>query len=205
MSSQATIWGIDRRFVVGALIIVFLVAPVFPREKTVQVTDTVQTTITNTSYQYQTLTQASQQQVTVVVGNMVQLPQGGNNNCYWDPYYGWICPGYGANISGQSACGYGYGTTTITVDISDKIIRYDQVNEQGGTWTITLTSINGQTTVYRGVCSFDLTYTGQATVTTSQVVVNTQAIPNTQVVTQPVTHTEVITEHVSILQMLLGY
>jgi len=160
---------------------------------------------------------------------------GGGNNicemnpwacCYWDPYYGYVCGYYqqggsysggyfGSQNGGQWYYGQGgvygrnacnqWGTGTFTVDVSDKIVRFDVVDEAGGTHTVTLTGFDGRTQVIRGVCSYSLTYTGVATVQTSVAVIETNSVPNLQVSTQQVPTTIVITKHKSILQILLGY
>jgi hypothetical protein len=208
-AQSGTLWGIDKRILLLALVLLILVLPIFPREKIVNGTTSQYITITNTSYAYQTVTQPAQQEITVVVGNMRQVPQGssGPGPCYWDPRYGWICPYYGGWGYGgwSSSCNNWRGTTQIVIDVSDRIVKYDQVNEPGGTWTITTTSYSGQTQVYRGVCSLDLTYTGKATVQTTQIVVNTQTIPNVQVQQETIPTQQVVIEHVSLLQILLGY
>jgi hypothetical protein len=201
-TSTPTIWGIPRYFVLAALIILILVVPVFPREKIVHVSSTTMVTLTQTSYSYitsfQTVSQQQQTEIQVYVGYITQgYEYQGNSYCYWDPFYGWVC-GY-----------YNYQTKQVTIDPTDHVIRYDQTNEGGGSYTLTLYTYEKQQMVYRGVTGWDLTRSATVTVTgmvtATNTIVNTQTIPYETVHQQDTSHDIVVTEYVSIIQILFHF
>ncbi len=187
-----TIWGIRKEFLVGAVILLALVVPVVPRQKAIQVTDTVMVTQTLYSTNYVTSTVSTTSAIQVYVG---YLTSGSNTPyCYWDYYYGWLC---GSNY-------YSYGSK-ITVDPQDHITKWDQTPQSDGSYTITLYTHEGQQRVYRDISNWDLTLTATANVSGTAQVTNPVSTPYTQVTPQQQTHTEFVTERVSILQLLLGY
>lgn len=100
---------------------------------------------------------------------------------------------------------------TVTIDPSDQYVKREIVSESGGLATVTLTSYDGQAQVFRHVVSYDLTKTGtstvQATVTLANTYTNSIVNPATTVSTNDCQKCipQQITEHVSILQMLLGF
>lgn len=174
------IWGIDKRYVVLGLLFLILVVPIVPRQKVVEVTENEMVTVTSTSTSFMT-TYATQ-----------QLGQGTTTI---QVYVGYV---------------NSFNSGNTIVDPSDHIIRVDYVNEPGGTYTVTLYSYEGQQMVFRQVFGYDLTRTGTAQVqgqgqTLVTPVVTPVATPVQNVQQQQVTRSEVITEHVSILQILLGY
>jgi multidrug efflux pump subunit AcrA (membrane-fusion protein) len=218
MASQQSgkIWGIDRRFVVIALIFVVLIVPVFPRDKIIYVDGQTTTTQTFQSTSYMTSLQSymttTQNTVQVYVGNLqmvsdtyYQYYQNYYQYCYYDPYGNIYCD--------YNYWPYGYNqyTTTVQIDPSDRYVKRAITQESGGLYTVTLTSDDGQTQVFRHVSSMDLTLTGTANVvvTVTQTNTITSSVVNPQTTVSTVScqkcMPEHITEHVSILQLLLGF
>ena len=210
------IWGIDKRFIIIILIFIFLVVPVFPRDKIVYVNGETTTTQTYQSTSYQTILQptttTAQTSIQVYVGNIemvsdqyYQYYQNYYQYCYYDQYGNVYC-----NYSNWP---YGYNayTTTVTVDPSDHFVKRQITQESGGLYSVTLTSYDGQTQVFRHVSSMDLTLTGttnvEETVTLTNTSTNSIVNPETTVSQVPcdACMPQHITERVSILQLLLGF
>jgi uncharacterized Zn finger protein (UPF0148 family) len=174
------IWGIDKRYVVVALLFLVLVLPIVPRQKVVEVIENEMVTVTSMSTSFMT-TYATQ-----------QLGQGTTTI---QVYVGYV---------------NSFNSGNTIVDPSDHVIRVDYVNEPGGTYSVTLYTYEGQQMVFRAVYGYDLTRTGTAQVQGQGQVLITPVVtpvptPMQNVQQQQVKHSNVITEHVSILQILLGY
>ena len=208
--------GVVKWVVVAIIVVLILVLPVFPRDTIVYVDGTTQT-VTNqiqysTSFQVYTTTTSSQ--VSVYTGSYQYFSSTyysyyynyyymmGGNACYWYhhqivcnySYWPWYTPSYG---------------TTVTVTPGQQVVSVTRTQQSTGLETLTLTYFNGQSTTVQNVYNDNLTPSASATVQGSAVVTNT--VTNT--ITTPVTQTipchqcipEHVTEHVSILQLLLGY
>lgn len=210
------IWGIDKRFIIIILIFIFLVVPVFPRDKIVYVSGQTTTTQTYQSTSYQTIVQTSttttQNSIQVYVGSIemvsdqyYQYYQNYYQYCYYDQYGNVYC-----NYNNWPN-GYNAYTTTVTVDPSDRFVKRQVTQESGGLYSVTLTSYDGQAQVFRHVSSMDLTLTGttnvEETVTLTNTSTNSIVNPETTISQAPcdACMPQHITEHVSILQLLLGF
>ena len=199
--------------------------PVFPRQSVVYVNGTTQTVTNSTSFStsLEVVTQSTQSQVSVYTGsfqyfsnnyNYAYSPSwGGNpwNQCQWS--YG---SGYGYGHHHHISCNrnqwnwYSPGSgTTVNVSPSDNVVNVI-TNQQNGFESLTLVYANGQQSqTYNNVYVDNLAPNGVSTVPATAIVTNT--IVNT--VVNPVTQTVpcqqcvpmTVTDHVSILQLLLGY
>lgn len=206
--------GFDKRLLlVIALVFIVLVVPVFPRDRIVYVDGQTQTVTQSTSYatSFQTYTTQSDISIKVYKGSLKTVSdtyyyyyQQYYQNCYVDSYGNVYCyynqwPNYNQ---------YGY-TNSITIDPSDNVVKLDQTQESGGLWTITLTHYDGTADTYRHVFSTDMTKTAtstvQGTVTMTNTITNTIVNPVTSNAPCQQCIPQHVTDHVSILQMLLGY
>jgi hypothetical protein len=210
------VWGIDKRFIIIALIFVVLIVPVFPRDKIVYVSGQTATTQTYQSTSYQTILQTSttttQKSIQVYVGSIemvsdqyYQYYQQYYQYCYYDQYGNIYC--------NYNYWPYGYNTytTTATIDPSDRFVKREITQESGGLYSVTLTAYDGQAQVFRHVSTMDLTLTGttnvEETVTLTNTSTNSIVNPGTTVsqASCDACVPQHITEHVSILQLLLGF
>lgn len=209
------LWGIDKRFVIAALIFLVLILPVFPVDKVIYVDGQTTTTQVNQSTSYatsfQTYTTNTQQSIQVYKGNLAWVSSDQYYNyyqqyypqCYYDQYGNYYCYyTYWPN--------YQQYTGSATIDPSDAVVKMETTNEAGGLITVTLTHYDGTQDVYRHVVSDDLAKSGLTTVTVTTTLTNTV----TNSIVNPFTTTssvpcqsciaQHVTEHVSILQLLLG-
>jgi len=184
--SSGTIWGIDRRIVLGAAIFLVLVLPVFPRTRMVETTETIYVDVTSYQTSYQTVTKMVETTKTV--------------QCYvgwmWSGgYYYWYYGRY-----------YWYGGSRTVIDPTDHVIKIDYVSEGYNSWTITLYTYEGQQRVFRNVYSYDLTLSGTFTGTETKPATEEKPIITPIVRKEPREQKKLIpiTERVSILQLLLG-
>lgn len=212
--------GVDNRLLIlGVLIFLLLVLPIFPRTRTVYVDGTTQseTNVTSYSTSYQTLSQPAQTQITVYTGSFQYFSNsyygygynGYGYNPYWNQNY---CRWWGNRIT----CNYwqwgwyqpSYGTT-ITVTPSQNVVNVIRT-QQGYQESLILVYANGQQSqTYQNVYSDNLQPSGQSTISTTTVVTNPVVTPivTPETVTVPCTQCvpTTVTDHVSILQMIFGY
>lgn len=209
------IWGIDKRFIIAAVIFIILIVPVIPHEKTIMVDGQTTTTQITQVASFVTVTQSvqsgTQNSISVYVGYLKTVPDtyyGYYNNyyrnCYFR-YYRIYCynynywPNYNSNVQ------------TYTVSASDHIVSISESQGSNGLEIVALTSAEGAVkTVTNVVDASNLSQTGTATITGTTIVANT--IVNS--VFTPATFAfgvdckscvpKTITERVSILQLLLG-
>jgi len=214
-TSSDKIWGIDKRFIIGAIIFLILVLPIFPHQKTIMVNGQTTTTVVTQIASFTTVTQSvqsgTQTSIAVYQGYVTVIQQAyygyyGNyyRNCYWR--YGRIyCYGYNYWPN------YGTYTSTVTVSPSDRIVSISESQGPNGLATLTLTSADGNTRLIQNVIDVsNLTQTGTATVSGTTIVANT--IVNTlfspTTVAFPVDCQQcvqqTVTEYISILQWILG-
>jgi hypothetical protein len=181
-SSKVTRWfGVNPWIVIGgavALVLILLLVPMFPATKVVEVTDTKMVTV-----QTQVPETVTEDVPTkVYVGYMQE--QGQNYGGYMPPII--IVaeePGYGGSADtgmagassdtggsayyGPSYGPYGSSGRRYQVDASDEIVDFQQVNGPNNSLTITLTTANGKSTVYRYIDAYDLTKTGEVNIRTT--------------------------------------
>jgi len=209
--------GVDKRVIIAiGVILLVLLVPVFPRDKIIYVsgqtmtTEIYQSTSLQTSLQaYSTMTQKS---VQVYTGTLLYVQSQYYN--YYQPYYsgcirgpyGYIrCGGYGGWPN------YNAYTTTITVNPSDNVVTVQDTQQANGYLsTVTLTKADGSTVTYSNVFNDNLSQTGtstvQAIVTQTSTVTQTSMVPATTVTNVACDNCipQHVTEHVSLLQLLLG-
>jgi zinc ribbon protein len=205
--------GVGKWVIVAIIVFLILVVPVFPRDRILYVDGTTQT-VTNqiqysTSFQVYTTTTSSQ--VAVYAGSYQYFSNyyynyynsyWGGNYCYWY-HHQIVC-----NYNYWPWYGQSYGTT-VTVTPGQQVVSVTRTQQSSGLESLTLTYLNGQSTTVQNVYNDNLTPSGAATVQSTAVVTNT--VTNT--ITTPVTQTvpchqcipQHVTDHVSILQLLLGY
>lgn len=210
--SSDKLWGIDKRFIIIAFIVLILILPIFPRDKVIYVdgqtttTSTYQSTYFVTSYQ--PYSSPSQTQISVYVGTLQVIYQ--QYYGYWGSWrcYRWgrqiICPGWGGGWPS-------YYYNTVTIEPSQMVTQISVTQGAYGLMTITLYRNDGSIAgTYSNVVSNNLQQTGTAYVQTTangiSTYINTLSTPQESVSTVPCQscipqHT---TEHVSLLQILLG-
>jgi len=131
----------------------------------------------------------------------------GYNN-YQNPYYGYNYP-YGYNNYAPYYGSYNNYVTTVTVNPNDNVVRVQQTQESNGLVTLTLTHFDGTSIMYRHVTQQNLAQSATSTIPATSIVTNT--ITNS--VVAPITSAvqcqncilQHVTDHVSILQLLLGH
>lgn len=211
------IGSIDKRVVIAiGIIILILIVPVFPRQKTIYVAGQTATTVSYQSTTYQTSLQAypttNMQPIQVYVGTLQYVPS--NYYGYYGQYYGGCYRGY----FGYIHCGYSgwpnYNmyTTTITVNPSDNVVNVQDTQQAYGYLsTVVLTKADGSTVTYSNVFNDNLQKSGTSTYQT--LVTQTSTVTQSAVVmTSSVTNVacdncipQNVTEHVSLLQLLFGF
>jgi len=228
MSSHKS-WGGGKVIIIGLLIILILIVPVFPRDRVIYVDGVTQTVTMSTAYNsvLQPFSTPTQTQVTVYQGTLryvsdqyynqnYQSYYGYSNyyppSCYrvWYGYfhYYFSCSYYYPNSYNPSYYSpYNYAST-VTIGPTNGIVRVQQSQESNGYSTFILTHYDGTSDTYRHVFQQDLTPSGTltipvqntatTTITTSSVSTVTAVVQCQQCVMQHVT------EHVSLLQLLLG-
>jgi hypothetical protein len=207
-------WKMGKWAIVAVIVFLVLVIPVFPRDTIVYVNGTTQT-VTNqiqSSTTFQVLTTTSTSQISVYTGSYQYFSSYYSNfyynSCTYCCYYYWY--------DQQQICNYSYWpwyspSYGITVDVtpSQQVVSVTRTQQPGGLESLTLTYYNGQSTTVQNVYNDKLSQSGTSTIRSTAAVTNT--VTNT--ITTPVTQTvpchqcipEHVTEHVSILQLLLGY
>ena len=209
------IWGIDKRFIIIALIVLVLVVPVFPRDKTIYVDgQTVTTQVyqsTSMSTLTQTITTNTQSSISVYSGTITTIP-----NTYYSYYNSYFSRCY--YRFGRIFCNYNswpyYNSymQTTTIQPSQHIVSISQSPGPNNLETLTLTSYEGTVqTIPNVVDTSQLTQTDTATVSATSVitntVVNTVVNPATTINNVPCKScvAQKVTERVSILQLLFGF
>jgi len=209
-------WRAGKWVIIAVMVFVVLIVPIIPRGTIVYVDGTTQT-VTNriqysTSLQVYATTTASP--ISVYTGSYKYFHDwwGGN----YQYFYNWWGANYCYVSSNQLICNYNawpwyaasYGTT-VTVTPAQQVVSVRRTQQYSGLETLTLTYLNGKSTIVRNVYSDNLSQSGTSTVQSNVVVTATV----TSTITTPVTRTvpchqclpEHVTEHVSILQLLFGY
>jgi zinc-ribbon domain len=211
--------GVDKRVaVVIVVILLILMLPVFPRDKIVYVSGQTMTTELYQSTSFQTSLQAytttSQTSISVYTGTLLYVQNqyynyyyaaGYFTGCYRGPYGYVHCGGY------YNWPSYNLYTTTVTINPSDRVVSVQDTRQANGYLsTVTLTKADGSTTTYTNVFNDNLAQTGTSTVqvvvTQTSTVTQTTMVPATTAVNVPCDNCipQHVTEHVSILQLLLG-
>ena len=227
--------GLLRVGIIALLILLVLVLPVFPRDRVVYVDGTTQTVTISTSYNTLVSTFSSQaaMQISVYQGTLEYIPDVyyniyfnyQNYGYYSYPYYynsypycpyGCSNPPYYYNYPyywgypSYNSYNYGYRlANTITVKPTDNVVKVQQSQQSNGFYTLTLTHYDDTSITYNHVFQQSLAQSGTSTVQGSTTATNT--ITNS--VVNPVTNTvachqcipQHVTEHVSLLQLILGY
>jgi len=216
-SMGGKVGGIDKRVLIGiGVILLILVVPVFPREKVIYVSGQTATTVSYQSTSYQTSLQAyptmSQQNLQVYVGTVLYVSS--QYYSYYASYYSTCYRGY----YGFIRCGYynwpNYNsyTTTVTVNPSDNVIKVQDTQQSNGYLsTLTLTKADGSVVTYSNVFNDNLAQTGTSTlqtiVTQTSTVTQATIVPTSSVTSVACDNCvpQNVTEHVSLLQLLLGF
>lgn len=131
---------------------------------------------------------------------------------YYYPYYGYYSysPYYSYyNYYVPYYSDYNSHVTTVTIRPGDEVVQVRQTQEMNGLMTMTLTHFNGTSDTYKHVLQQNLVQSAQASVPATGTVTNT--ITNS--VVNPVASTvecqscmpQHVTDHVSLLQLLLNY
>ena len=209
-------WRIWRWAILALIVFIVLIVPVFPKNTIVYVDGTTQSVTSriqhSTSVQVYTTTTTNT--ISVYTGTYKYFHNwwGGN----YQYFYNW----WGANQcylnNNQLVCNYNawpwyeatYGTTVI-VTSGQQVVGLVRKLQPSGLESLTLIDHNGKATTIQNVYSDDLSQSGTSAFQSSAVVTNTV----TGTVTIAVTQTsqchqcvpEQVTQHVSILQLLLGY
>jgi len=209
--------GVDKRVVIAiAVILLVLLAPVFPRDKIVYVSGQTMTTELYQSTSFQTSLQAystmGQQNIPVYTGTLSYVPTQYYN--YYSPYYsGCIRGPYGYIRCGgyYSWPNYNMYTTTVTINPSDNVVSVQGTQQSNGYLsTVVLTKADGSTVTYTDVFNNNLSQTGTSTVqvamTQTSTVTQTMMVPATTAMNVSCNNCipQHVTEYVSLLQLLLG-
>ena len=199
--------GIDKRFIFAiAVIILILVVPVIPRDKVIYVSGQTTTTQTFQTTSIQTFQTTTQQSIQVYVGSILYVSS--QYYSYYQPYYSTCFRVY----YGVIRCGYtGWPnwntyTTSVTVNPSDNFVSRQDTQEAGGYLsTVTLTRYDGTGVTYAHVVNDSLTQTGTSTVQASatQTSTVTQTLSTVMNVPCDACVPQHVTEHVSLIQLLL--
>jgi hypothetical protein len=208
------IWGIDKRFIIAAVIFVILVVPVFPQEKVVMVDGQTTTTQVTEIASFTTVTQSAQSgaanSIQVYVGYVKVVP---------DTYYGYFTNFYRGCFwrFRRIYCGWRFWPNyndylnTVTISASDQIVSISESQAPNGLETVALTSYSGNVrTIQNVIDASNLSQTGTATVTGTTMVVNTvvNSVFSPTAVAFPVDCkacvAKTVTVRVSILQMIFG-
>jgi hypothetical protein len=216
-SASGKVTRINKRVVIAiGVILLVLLVPVFPRDKIVYVSGETTTTELYQSTTFQTSLQAyptmSQKTVQVYTGT-IQYVQS-QYYSYYAPYYSRCVRGF----YGFIRCGGYYGwpnynayTTSVTVNPSDNVVSVQDTQQTNGYLsTVVLTKADGSTVTYSNVFNDNLSQAGTSTVqvavTQTSTVTQTSMVPATTVMSVPCDNCipQHVTEHVSLLQLLLG-
>jgi len=218
------IHGVDNRILILAIIIVILVLPIFPVTKTVMVSGTTQSVTNTTSFStsLEVITQPTASQISVYTGTFQYFSNyynsypwyyyGGGGGPWWGRQCFWR---YSHIVCNWSQWGWyqpSYGTTvTVTPDMNVvNVIRTQQSYGYGYSESLILVYYNGQQSqTYQNVYADNLAASGTSTISGTTVVTNTLVNTVVNPVTMDVPCDQcmptTVTEHVSILQYLLGY
>lgn len=212
--------------IVVVLILLVLIVPVFPRDRVVYVDGFTQTVTAPSSYNtaIQTFTTPTKMQVSVYQGSLQYIPAQYYSvfydypNYYYNyypysyPYRYYSCSYYYCPFYSYSyPINYGYSyATTVIIQPSDNIVRVQQSPESNGYGVrLNLTHYDGTSITYAYVIQQNLSQTGTTIV--QGVATNTNTITNSIVNPVPATVPcrqcvpQHVTDHVSILQLILGF
>lgn len=218
--------------IIALLVLIVLILPVFPRDRVVYVDGATQTLIASTSFNIsnQAYANPTNAAISLYQGTLQYIPDQYynyyfNNQLYSAyqygfPYngcypFGYYCsyPYYYYPYNGYYRGSYNYGyqfANTITVQPGDKVVGVQQTPESNGFSTLVLTHADGTTFTYRHVYQQNLTQSG-STVVGIRTMTGVSAVTNSVVnrVTTAIqcqqcimTH---VTDHVSLLQLLLNF
>ena len=132
---------------------------------------------------------------------------------YYGNYYGYYPYGgynsyapYSGNYNNVNYNGY---ATTVTINSSDNVVQVQQTQESNDLLTLTLTHFDGSSVTYKHVTQQNLAQSATSTIPMTSVVTNTVMNSAVTPVTNPIQCQNCIlqhvTDHVSLLQLLLGY
>ena len=190
------------------LLVLILVVPVIPVQKTIMVAGSTATTVTYQTTSYQNVPTVTAQAISVYQGSISYIAQ-----TYYNSYYSWYNGCY-VGFYGLLRCGYNYWpyynspgyTTTVTISPSQNIISVTSTQGSYGLSTVTLTALGGSVTTYNNVVSNSLSQTGNSAqqVTTTMVSTIVQTTSSVTNVACQNCIPQQITVHVSLLQLLTG-
>jgi hypothetical protein len=191
------------------LILILLFVPMFSATKVVEVSDTVMVTVQKQI----PVTVTEDVRTKVYVGYMQE--QGQTYGGYMGPI---MVIGQQPMDAGEQPSGnygasadrgpvyspiynnYGVPGRRYQIDASDEIVDFQQANGPDGSLTITLTNVDGKSTVYRYIDQYDLTKTGEIKIPTTVTKMNTVSEQEPrQVIKQQVVHIRV-----NLIQLLLA-
>jgi len=215
--SDDKVWGIDKRFLIlAAIILVILVVPVFPRDTVVMVDGTSQTIVNSPSVstQVQVSTITTSSQISVYTGSF--------------QYFTTMYPYWGNQWYGGSYCSYNYwhrlrcnpnswpwynqwqyNGNTVTVTPQMQVVNVISSTGYNGLESVTLVYSNGQQSqTYNNVYNDQLqpggTYSVPSTGTVTNTITNTVMVPVQETVSCTACVTTHVTQHVSLLQLIFG-
>jgi len=123
------------------------------------------------------------------------------------PYGGYY--NYGPNSVNYNGGNYNGYATTVTINPSDNVVQVQQTQESNGLLTLTLTHFDGSSVTYKHVTQQNLAQSATSTIPLTSVVTNTVTNSAVTPVANPIQCQNCVlqhvTEHVSLLQLLLGY
>jgi hypothetical protein len=203
---QGTKWlGASPWVVIAGLIAVALLVflPIFPVEKTVDKTETIMVPVTKQRDEQVT----ADETIKTYTGYIEEKGSTAMRTDYrtetrqrlvWSDYYDdYVYQTYTENVP------YTYADTVAgkqtPIDAVAEIVDVQRARGQDNTWTLTLTSHDGNQVVYRNIVKDDLTKTGKATVS----VTKTVSKPYTEQVPKEVVKQEIQKFRVNLLSLIL--
>ena len=216
-TQSGKILGVDKRFLIVALIVlVVLIVPVFPRDTIVMVDGTTQTIVNSPSLstQVEVSTISTYSQMSVYTGTF--------------QYFTSMYPDWGSQWYGGSNCYYHNGLlrcnynnwpwynqwqsygSTVTVTPQMQVVNIISSTGYNGLQSVTLVYSNGQQSqtynnVYNNQLQAGGTYSVPATGTVTNTITNTVMVPVQETVSCTACVTTHVTQYVSILQLILGF
>jgi hypothetical protein len=217
-TQSGKIWGIDKRFlIVAVIVLVILIVPVFPRDTVVMVNGTTQTIVNSASIstEVQVSTVSTSSQMSVYTGSF--------------QHFTTMYPHWGSQWYGSSYCYYGYYghlhcnynywpwyyqwrsySSTVTVTPQMQVVNVISSVGYNGLETVTLVYSNGQQSrTYRNVYNDQLqpggTYSVPSTGTVTNTITNTVTVPVQETIPCTACVTTHVTEYVSLLQLIFGF
>jgi len=192
------------------LVILILVMPIIPVQKTVMIDGATPTTVAYQITNYQTVNTITQQSISVYVGTIQYI-----NQTYYSNYFSWYNGGCATDYYSGGRCGYnGYlpfttslgSTTTVYITPPQNIIRVVTTPQSDGLYSVTVTAINRKTTTYPNVVSNSVSESGTSTIQVTTITVNTITQTTSSVTNVACQNCipQQVTEYISILQLLAG-